>query len=702
MKKILLTLLIGSFVTLGLAQVTDYEEITYPEAKSPTIVKPDTFRLKNGLTVLLLEDRELPVISGRILFHAGSVRDPQGKEGLATLVGDTMRTAGNLKMTGDEMDDYLESIAASVESFSSDTNAGVSFRCLKENREKVMGLFAATIRKPVFEAEKVDVARKQMKTSVLRRNDDPKSIAAREFSRRVYGLESPLSDMMELASLDAIGQEDLTAYHSKYFVPSNAVLAVWGDFDAKQMKKQIQGLFGDWTGGTVEPVDLAIDSVDPGVYFVKREDVTQSNIRVGHLGVKRDNPDFPAIALFSRLLGGGFDSRMMKIIRRDKGLSYSPHGAISANWKYPGSFWMSVNTKLESTGEVLDILKQIVNDMQTEGVTKEELDQARDGYVNAFVFQFDSLDEIIARALMYEFYDYPRNFTETFFEGLKQVTPEDVQEVAKKYVDLDKLIIMVVGDDTKFDKPLSEYGPVSEVDVTIPKPEAKQEAAEATEATLKKGSALLKKAIDKMDPEGKLNSVTYWQTEAKADVNRGGMQMQVEMTATIRYPDSLVQEVRTQMGNMTTIITPEKAEMVIPGMGNRPLPPAQKEAIVNGIAKSMPAIAVLARESKARANLAKTGEFNGQPAMFVDVPIGEESITVVIGEDNTILGTVEQSMDQTGTMVEETSVWSNWKDFDGILYPETIVQKVGENTTQTITTTAVRVNPEGAAELFQQ
>ncbi len=701
MKKILLTLLIASFATLGLAQVSDYEQITYPEAKSPTIVKPEKLQLKNGLTVLLLEDRELPVISGRILFHAGSVRDPKGKEGLASLVGDTMRTAGNLKMTGDEMDDYLESIAASVESFSSDTSAGVSFRCLKENADKVMDLFVATIRKPVFEAEKVDVARKQMKTAVLRRNDDPKSIAAREFNRRVYGLESPLSAMTELASLDAITQEDLTAYHSRYFVPSNAVLAVWGDFDAKQMKKQIKALFGDWTGGTVKPADLDIHSAAPGVYFVKRQDVTQSNIRVGHLGVTRDNPDFPAIALFSRLLGGGFDSRMMKIIRRDKGLSYSPHGSISANWKYPGSFWMSVNTKLESTGEVLDILKQIVHNMQTEGVSKEELDQARDGYVNAFVFQFDSMDEIIGRALMYEFYDYPRNFTETFFEGLKKVTPEDVQKVANKYVDLNKLIIMVVGDDTKFDKPLSEYGPVTEVDVTIPKPEAEKSGAEATEATLKKGSALLRKAIDKMDPNGKLKDATYWQTEAKADVSRGGMQMQVEMTATIRYPDSLVQEVRTQMGNMTTVITPEKAEMVIPGMGTRPLPAAQKEAIVKGIAKSVPAIASLARAKEARANLVKSGEFNGQPAMFVDVPVGDETITVVIGEDNSILGTVEQSMDQTGTMVEKTSVWSDWKDFDGILYPATIVQKAGEDTTQTVTTTAVRVNPEGAEALFQ-
>lgn len=697
LRKIAVLILCVAAIT-GFAQVTDYEDLKFPKAKAPKIVKPIKFELKNGLTVLLLEDRDLPVISGEIRFHAGSVLDPAGKEGLADLVGDTMRTGGNTLKSGDEMDDYLESIAASVESYGGVTSSGVRFNCLVENINEVLNLFRATVLHPVFDADKLEVSRSQMKTSVVRRNDNPQGIAAREYSRLVYGLDSPLSAMTELASLDAISQEDLMTYHRTCFKPNNAVLAVWGDFDQKAMKKKLTAMFQEWKPGTVPAVDLGIKSEPAGVYFIKREGVTQSNIRVGHLGIRRDNKDLAAVSVFNMLLGGGFDSRMMKIIRRDKGLSYSPHGRIDSNWDYPGQFWMSVNTKLASTGEVLDILKQIITDLKTDGVTQEEMDIAKDGFLNAFAFQFDSLDKVIRRAMAYEFNGYPADFTEQLFNGVQAVTTKDVQRIAQEYVNLDNLIITVVGDDTQFDKPLSEYGTVTEVDVTIPKPQAEPKAA-ATEEGLKQGAVLMGQALHRMDPDGKLAGLKGWKMTGRLLVNQGGMEIPMDMVSATRFPDAQVMIMKTPMGDMKTIVTPEKAEM---SMGERsgPLPAEQKQAVLNGIGLTMPMLARALGDGTLQANFTGMGDFDGQQAAMVVVTVGEEAVTFAIGEGFVILGTTGQTMDQTGSLVDEKTVWSDWQDFGGLLYPKVRKQTAGANG-QTVTVQTIVMNPDDLDALFQ-
>jgi len=699
MKRISIFLVALMLTAVSFAQVKDYHKIKYPTPKAPQIVKPFQFKLKNGLTILLLEDHELPIVSGRILFHTGSVADPAGKTGLAALVGDTMRTAGNTLMGGDQMDDYLESMAASVESFAGDTSAGVSFRCLKENADKVMGLFQATIETPVFAEKQVNVSKEQVKSAIMRRNDNPQGIAGREFSRRVYGLHSPLSAMEELATVKAITIQDLKTFHGKWYVPDNAVLAVWGDLNRKEMEKKLTELFRDWKPATVKLPTLDIHSEKPGVYFVHRDGVTQSNVIIGHLGQLRNNPDFPAMAIFSRLLGGGFESRLMKTVRRDMGLSYSPHGGIGTNWDYPGAFAIRINTKLGSTAKVIEVAKGIVSDIQKNGVTDEELNLSRDAYINSFVFQFDSLDKIIRRALTYKFYDYPENFTETLFNGLKKVTRDDIKRVANKYVHPDKALIMVVGDESKFDKPLSEFGPVTTVDVTIPKPEIKEAAVTATQATLKEGSDILRKAIDKLDPKHKLDKVKIWQIKAKTLVQQGEQKMELNTTTSIRYPDSIASEMTTPMGAVHMIVTPEKAVMVM-GPNSRPLPSAQADSLKKRITTSLPMLAKLARGEKNVANLTKTGDFQGQTAYFVLVPLGEKKDTYIISKkDFSILGTTGKEVDQTGSVITTSSTWKDFHEYDGILFPTSMKQTAGKVKAD-ITVESVIINPENGDQFF--
>ena len=493
------------FCLFSFAVVKNYKDIKFPPLKAPKKVKPEIIKLENGLTVLLLKDSELPVVSGKIMFHAGSVFDPKGKEGLTDIFSDVIRSGGNALMSGDEMDEYLEGTASSIETSSDDTSVSVSFDCLKENFDKVFDLFSATITNPSFEQIKIEIAKARMKSSIVRRNDNPRAIARRVFSRRIYGLNSPYSKLPELATVAAITRDDLINYHRKYFSGKNAVMYIFGDFNEKEIKKLLKGKFGKLQAGEKIAIPQEIKPEKPGVYFVQREGITQSNIVFGNLvKMKKSNPDYPAAVIFSRILGGGFSSRFMKTIRRDMGLSYSPHAYIYAPYEYYGFFLGAINTRLDATAKVIEIAKNIIADIQKNGVGEDELNQVKDEYLNSYVFQFDSKEKQVAKQAIYTFYGYPVDFNERFFNAIKKVSAKDVQNVAKKYIDLDNLIITVVGDATKFDKPLSTFGKVYPVDITIPGlKEMQMQKMKMMQMRMKKAKEKMKKAQNKVQKKAK-------------------------------------------------------------------------------------------------------------------------------------------------------------------------------------------------------
>ncbi len=498
MKRFLNIVFALIFAAYCFGAVKNYKELKYPPLKSPEKIKPEIFKLKNGLTVLFLENHELPVVSGEIMFHCGSVCDPKGKEGLTELFSSAIRDGGNSVMSGDEMDEYLESTASTIEGDYDRTAVSVSFKCLTENFDKVFELFGATVNSPVFEPQKVEMIKAQMKSIIVRRNDNPQGIAARVFSRRVYGLNSPISKQSQLATVDAITIDDLKNYGKKYLVGANGVMYVYGDITLSRLKKMLEQHFGKMEKGKKAKLDLSAKPEKSGVYFVQREGITQSNIIFGNLvKMRKDSPDYPAAVMFSRILGGGFQSRFMKVIRRDMGLSYSPHAYIVAPYEYDGYFLAAINTKLQSTGLVIETAKKLIKDIQENGVKQDELQIVKDSFLNSYVFQFDSKEKQLAKAAYYTFYGYPTDFNERFFKAIKKVTAKDVQRVAKKYIDLDNLIITVVGDASKFDKPLNTFGKVYPVDITIPG------LKEMQTARMKRMQMIKKKAMGKKMKEMK-------------------------------------------------------------------------------------------------------------------------------------------------------------------------------------------------------
>jgi predicted Zn-dependent peptidase len=333
-------------------------------------------------------------------------------------------------------------------------------------------ILADLLKNPVFPEDKIELSKVQEKTAISRRNDNVMGIASREFIQLLYGPESPYGRTTEYATIDAITREDLVAFHAKYFHPNETVLGLWGDFDTDEVKAIVEKHFGAWKRQDVEfpPLPDVPKAWKASVNFIPKDDVNQTNLRIGHLGGRRDDPDYFALQLMSEILGGGFSSRLFKRIRTELGLAYAASASWGAGWDRPGSFFIFCNTKSESTVQAAEEILAVVRAITEEPVTEEELRVARAGILNAFAFNFDTTSKIIGRMMTLDYYGYPRDFLQTYKANIEKVTTDDILKAAQRHIQPDKLIVLAVGRAEDFDKPLSTLGEVTTIDIAIPEP----------------------------------------------------------------------------------------------------------------------------------------------------------------------------------------------------------------------------------------
>jgi len=434
--------------------------------KTPKVVRAE---LPNGLKLFLVEDPEYPTIDVMAMVRTGSVFEPADKAGLASMTGTVLRTGGTLAKTGDQIDKELETLAATVETGVGQMSGSIRVSVLKEDFDKALAILVDILTSPAFREDKLNLAKIQQKSMISRRNDDIGSITYREFDRLMYGKDSPYARQREYATIDAVTRQDLIDFYNAYFHPNNTLMAVWGDFKASEMTAKLKSVLGAWQKG--EPSALPWPRADyefkSTVNYVEKPDVNQSNIMLGHIGGLLNNPDLPALNIMNQILS--FE-RMFKRVRTDEGLAYSVWGDYGANYVYPGTFSCGVQTKSQSTIYAINIMLQELKKITEQEVTDDELAKAKDGYLNSYVFNFESKSQIVNRLMMLAYYGYPPDFTEKQKAGVEKVTKADVLRVAKKYIQPGKVQILVVGKKEDFDKPLSTLGPVNVIDITIPGP----------------------------------------------------------------------------------------------------------------------------------------------------------------------------------------------------------------------------------------
>jgi predicted Zn-dependent peptidase len=299
---------------------------------------------------------------------------------------------------------------------------------------------------------------------IRRRQDQPQSIAGREFAKLLYGPTHPFARESSAESVSRISRDDLIAFHAATFHPNGMILGVTGDFVKTDMLAKLRGVMGDWRPGNVSPV------VFPPVTMAEGRDVrfigkgtTQTHLRAGHLSVKENDPDYPALVLANDILGGGsFRSRLFQDVRTQHGLAYSVSSVLRAGSHAPGVWAMRTETKTASTQETITRLVANVERLREQPVEDDELQEAKDAFVNSFVFSFTSPASIVNHLIELEYDGLPKDFLQRLRDQVMKLTKDDLLRVARAHFHPDRMKILAVGPpDTA--AVLSSFGEVKEI-----------------------------------------------------------------------------------------------------------------------------------------------------------------------------------------------------------------------------------------------
>ena len=439
----------------------DPDRLRYEEVKfSPP--KPERVVLDNGLTVYYLEDRELPLVNISIVVGAGSVFEPPGKEGLAEMTGDVMRTGGAAKLTGDKVDEELEYLAAPISiSLGMDYGTG-NLSVLKKDLNRAFKIFSDILRNPAFDEDKL-AQEKNLKVEELRRVfDKPQRLAFREFKKAIYA-GNPRGRLPEIASVEKIEREDLVSFHKTYFFPRNIRMAVTGDISKQEALDLISKHLGDWDDeGDFGTAPLPKPQENAPLYFYEKK-VPQSTVIIGAIGPGKESPDFYPFTILDYILGsGGFRSRIFQEVRSNRGLAYSAGSFYEGRQGY-GSFGAYAMTKSESTGQVLTLMDGILKDARESRVPAQDVHLAKRAIVNSYIFSFTSSHLIAFQYMMLEFQGLPTKFLTEYPSMIDAVSREDILKVAEKYLDPEKKTVFVLGDESRFDEPLKSFGKVKKL-----------------------------------------------------------------------------------------------------------------------------------------------------------------------------------------------------------------------------------------------
>ena len=439
--------------------------MSFPELRFD-IPKAERVVLECGMPVYLLRDPELPIINITAMVRSGSVYEPASLSGLASLTGSVMRSGGAAGLAPERMDDELEFMASSVESGIGPDMGTVSLTSLTKNFSRTLQIFADVLLRPDFSEKRVDLARKHLIEGLRRQNDDPKEIAGREINRAIYA-GHPLGNVPTPETAKAITRQGMVDFHRRFFRTDNMILAVSGDFERAAMLRELNAVFGK---PPALPATVLPEIPQPAAVFAAEtiygyKEVNQTVIRMGHLGVTKESPELYALRVLDYILGGSFTSRLTMEIRTNQGLAYNVASHFDIGRRYTGTFIAETETKAESTAKAITLMKDIIAGMTREPVTDVELKAAREYIINSFMFGFTSPASIVTQRARLEYYGYAPDYLETYRDNISRVTKEDVLAAARKHLKPEAFKLVVVGDAKKFDKPLSSFGSVRELDL---------------------------------------------------------------------------------------------------------------------------------------------------------------------------------------------------------------------------------------------
>ena len=401
--------------------------------------------LDNDLVLLTSEQRALPMVSIEILIEAGSRFEPAQQAGLANLTA-RLLTYGTRRRSATEISETLDFIGASLTTGASRDVASVSMTLLKKDLATGLELLAEILTESTFPQAEIDRQKQAVIASIRAREEDPGAVAEARFAAALFP-DSPYGRPVEgtEASVKSLKREDLQEFFANQYRPDRTIIAVVGDVAEQEIAEALKQAMKEWRKGAASGTRPPPAAVGAAQTVRVQKDLTQSNIVVGHEGVARSNPDYYAIQVMNYILGGGgFSSRAMESIRNERGLAYSVYCYFSAE-KSHGKFQFVMQTKNETAAEAIRLAREEIRRIREAPVSEQELNDARNYLIGSFALRLDTNRKVASFLAQVEFYELGLDYPERYADLIGKVTRDDVQRVAKQFLQPEKLITVIVG-----------------------------------------------------------------------------------------------------------------------------------------------------------------------------------------------------------------------------------------------------------------
>lgn len=461
MKKLYITLLAICLGTLVYAQV-DRSKLPEPAAAGEIKIGDyESFTLKNGMQVFVVENHKLPRISFSLVLDREAIVEGD-KAGYTSMVGQMLRR-GTSTRTKEQLDEEIDFIGASLGA----SSTSVYGSSLTKHKDKMLELMTDIIFNSTFPEAELDKIKTQMLSGLAANKDDPDAISGNVSTALVYGKSHPYGELVTEETVTNITIDDVTNYYNTYFKPNIAYLAIVGDINKKDAQKLVKKLFGKWEEGDVpKPVyEMPQPPEKSFVALVDKASAVQSVVNITYpIVLKPGTPDVVKTRILNQVLGGGMSSRLFVNLREDKGYTYGAYSSISSD-ELVGEFSAGASVRNEVTDSAIVQFNYELNRLKTETVSQEELNLAISSISGSFARSLERPQTVASFAINTARYNLPADYYSTYLKRVQAVNVTDVQETAQKFIHPDNAYITVVGKAGDVAKKLAVFGEVKYFDI---------------------------------------------------------------------------------------------------------------------------------------------------------------------------------------------------------------------------------------------
>ena len=427
--------------------------------RSINLPKPEETILPNGLKVVFVEDKRLPIVSYRLAFKSGSSLEPAEMSGLASMTA-SMLTEGTATRTSRQIAEEVERIGGSLSANAGADNTVVAASALSNYSGDILRLMADVVLNPAFPEKELSLAKQNTLQNLQYQRSQPGFLADERTALVIYGQTHPYSRVSATPeAVQAMTRERLAAFHKQTFIPNNAVLVVVGDVNRTQLMKDIETLFGKWGKGAATTANFPQlpARFARGIYVVDRPGSAQSNIVLANVAIERTNPDYFPVLVMNQVLGGGASSRLFMNLREEKGYTYGAYSSFDMR-RQAGNFEATAEVRTDVTGASLKEFFAELNEIRAGAVPEQELQDAKNYLTGVFPIRLETQEGLINQLVAMQMFNLPADYLTTYRDRINAVSPADVQRVAQKHITPDKIAIVIVGDAAKIADQIKPFG----------------------------------------------------------------------------------------------------------------------------------------------------------------------------------------------------------------------------------------------------